>query len=363
MDNNLIYMPTFRYRQQESQLLSSFDFGENIYPLIEIVKEHDRVRKVQKKFEEIYLPAINKINAQFVFVDLPVYLKQLKSVKPDVNNFIIRVINNIETRCEYLNKLSELSDKIIPVIASYYGKRKELNTISRQFELLRPKYSKLAFRIFLDSFDEDFDEIKELVRPNDYIIIDIDKTLPFITRPLKSVFDRLDEFKAITKIVLRSAINSDVENVKLEHGKVILEADNSHIESHIYQALKMNAIGDYVGIKKDNLTEGGSISPGFIYFDATENQFYGFKASIKDLKEFEDRIVPSVLRSHSTKRMISVTPPFLSNDNKGYKTLVNISIGNESGKNQAKFKRISMEHYLYCIKILIENGVIKQENV
>ena len=363
MDKKLIYMPAFRYRQQESYLLSSFNFGDNMYPLIEIVKEYDRVRKVQKTFEDIYIPAINKINAQHVFVDLPIYLKQSKSVKPEVNNFIIRVINNLETRCEYLNKLSKLSDKVIPVISSYLDKRKESNTISIQTKLLRPNYPKLAFRIYMSSLDEDIIEIKKIIEPNDYIILDIDKAPPFVTRPLKSKYDQLNEFKTITKIILRSAINSDVENVKLEHGKVILEADNSHIEPHVYSALNVNAVGDYVGIKKDNLTEGGSISPGFIYYDATENQFYGFKANIKDLKEFEDTIVPSVLKSQSTKRMISAKPPYLSNDNLGYKTLLSISKGTESGKNQAKFKRISMEHYIYCIKILIENGMMKQENV
>lgn len=334
-----------------------------MYPLIEIVKEYDRVRKVQKKFEEIYVPAISKINAQHVFVDLPIYLKQSKSVKPEVNSFIIRVINNIENRCEYLNRLSGLSDKIIPVISSYYEKRKELNTISAQAKLLRPNYPKLAFRIYINSFDEDFSEIEKIIKPNDYIILDIDKMLPFITRPLKSVYDKLAEYKTITKIILRSAINSDVENVKLEHGKVIMEADNSHIESRIYKALNVNVVGDYVGIKKDNLTDGGSISPGFIYYDATENQFYGFKAVIKDLQEFEDTIVPSVLKSRSTRKMISAKPPFLSTDNWGYNTLLNISKGTESGKNQAKFKRISMEHYLFCIKILIESGTIKQENI
>jgi len=35
MDFNLIYMPTFRVRQQEIIVLKSFDFGNNSYPLLE----------------------------------------------------------------------------------------------------------------------------------------------------------------------------------------------------------------------------------------------------------------------------------------------------------------------------------------
>ena len=79
MDNNLIYMPTFRVRQQETIVLKSFNFGEHMYPLIEIVKEFDRSRKgdAQKTFEEIHLELIAAIQSPFVFVfDLPL-AKQL----------------------------------------------------------------------------------------------------------------------------------------------------------------------------------------------------------------------------------------------------------------------------------------------
>jgi len=351
-------MPTFRYRQQESYVLSTFDFGENMYPLIEIVKEFDRSRKIQKEFEDIYIPAVKKINAKHVFVDLPIYLKQAKSVKPEVTSFIIKVINNLKVRCEYINKFASISDKVIPVISSYYDKRKQKNTILEQVEILRPNFKKLAFRIYLTSFEEDFSEIVKIATPEDYIILDLDRTGPYITRPLKGIFDSFISFNIGTKIILRSAINTDIENVKLEHGRVVLEADNSHIERTVFSSLGADAVGDYVGIKKDNLTEGGSISPGFIYFDAIKNQFYGFKASKKDLDEFKDTIIPAVLKSLPTQEMLLANPPFLNSDNWGYKTILNIFNGNESGKNQAKFKRITMEHYLYCIKILIQKGIL-----
>ena len=65
MDFNLIYMPTFRVRQQEIIVLKSFDFGNNSYPLLEIVKEHDRARKddSQKSFGDIHNELINEIKA------------------------------------------------------------------------------------------------------------------------------------------------------------------------------------------------------------------------------------------------------------------------------------------------------------
>lgn len=364
MDKNLIYMPTFRYRQQEGYVLNSFNFGENMYPLIEIVKAQDRKTKTPKDFAQVYLKAIQNIKANRIFIDLPIYLKQARNVKPEVNDFIIRVISNLEKRCEYLNKLSAEKNKIIPVISSYYEKNRALNTITAQEKILRANYDRIAFRIYINSFEEDFSEIQKIVTTNDYLIIDLDKLHPFINKTLKPIFEDIISFNKCTKILLRSAINSDIENVKLDHGKVVKEVDNSHIENSIFQNLGCNAVGDYVGIKKDNLTSGGSISPGFIYYDAIDNKYFGYKAKLKgELQEFQDTIVPDVLSSQSTINMLNIKPPFLTEDNWGFRTLYNINKGNESGKSQSKFKRISMEHYLFCMQSLIDRGSLLQANM
>src|SRR5688572_4975749 len=119
MDNNLVYMPTMRIRQQEILVLKDFDFGDKIYPLLEIVKEFDRSRKeeVQKTFEEVHLEIINQIKSERVFVDLPVYLKASGAMKNEVVAFSYEIINDIDNRCRYINKLSALNEKIIPVIS------------------------------------------------------------------------------------------------------------------------------------------------------------------------------------------------------------------------------------------------------
>jgi hypothetical protein len=117
-----------------------------------------------------------------------------------------------------------------------------------------------------------------------------------------------------------------------------------------------------------NITDGGVISPGFIYYDAVENEFYGYrfkygshkKGGIKpDLSEFETTIVPAVIASDSTKRMRDSLLDYLGRDNIGWKMIRNIERGGafgESGKSAAKFKRIGMEHYLHCLKMKILNG-------
>ncbi|KAF5059676.1 Beta protein [anaerobic digester metagenome] len=366
MDTNLIYMPTFRVRQQETLVLKSFDFGNHMYPLLEIVKEHDRIRRadVQRSFEAIHNELINSIKAKHVFVDLPVYLKQSGSVKDEVVAFSFRVTNNVVRRCEYLNQLSRLSPKAIPVISSYLIKTGESDTIERQYSLLKNNFTSLAYRLFPLSFSVDFPIVRELIRPNDYLIIDLDQIPPYPSPPLKQIISTLKPFTGSCKILLRSAINTDIQNVNLDHDQIVIEADNNHIDIVHMGSFGVNATGDYVGIKKDDLTAGGTISPGFIYYDAIGNQYFGYKAAIKgSLSEFENRIVPDVLNSSATKGMLNHTPPFVSIDNPGYSTLLNIQSGSESGKSQAKFKKIAMEHYLHCIKIKIETNELYQTNV
>lgn len=356
-------MPTFRVRQQELLVLRSFDFGTHMYPLLEIVKEHDRARntETQRSFKDIHNELINKINAPYVFVDLPVYLKPSGSMKNEVLAFSLGVISNLKKRCEYLNRLSQSSPKAIPVISSYLIKTGEQGTIGQQFDLLNKNFQRLAFRLFPLSFTEDFPIIQKLIRPTDYLIIDLDQIPPYPSPPLKQIIDKLKKFTGCCKVLLRSAINTEIQNVNLEHGQVVIEADNSHIEISHMKDFGVNATGDYVGIKKDDLTAGGTISPGFIYYDAVENQYFGYKAAIKgSLSEFKDRIVPDVIDSPVTKKMLEHNPPFVGESNLGYSTLLNIQRDEESGKSQAKFKRIAMEHYLYCMKIKIQSNELHQ---
>lgn len=358
MDTNLKYMPTLRVRQQEIIVLRSFNFENRIYPLLEIVKEHDRSRKEesQKSFEDIHIELIQNINAQKVFVDLPVYLKESGSMKNEVVEFSLKVIGNYPIRTEYLNKLKVLNEKIIPVISSYILKTGEQGTIEPQFESLSRNYNSIAFRLFPQTFNIDFSIVQTLARETDYIILDLDQIPSYhLSPPIKPIVTALKNFNVCTKILLRSAINTEIQNVRLKHGEVIFEADNSILDT--YQFFGTSAFGDYAGIKKDDLTAGGTISPGFIYYDATDNQYYGYKAKIKnELAEFKDTIVPDVLSSDSTRNMLNSHPIYLTNENSGYKTLLNIDIGGESGKSQAKFKKIALEHYLFCIREMIRTG-------
>lgn len=349
MITDLKYMPIFRARQQEIIVLKESDFGGKIFPLIEIIKDKDRKNNKKTSFE-IYSELVNDINAQKVFIDLPVYLQINSSTNNEVVAFTRSVIEDIDARIKFFSQFAG-EEKVIPVISSLTRKTGEINTIQTQFGQLKNIFSNIAFRTFHNTFDQDHTEIIHCIRSDsDFLFYDLDTAS--ITSPLlRKHRSNINAINAVVKVLIRSAINMDIQNIKLEHGNVVTDAENSLVE--FYSNYDFQAFGDYVGIKKDDLSAGGTISPGFIFYDPFDNLYYGYRGAIKRLEEFETTIVPDVLNSKIVGKLIENFPQFLA-DNEGYNTLERISNHQETGKSQAKFKKISMEHYLHCIKTVID---------
>jgi len=354
MPSNLKYMPTFRSRQQENIVLQSFDFGDHMFPMMEIVKEYDRKRKDQSTFHDIYNGIIDEITASKVFVDMPLYLKERASMKDETLLFSRAVISNRERRTEYMNSLAPQSARVIPVISSYLHRTGEANSLGLQVNDLRPNFDSIAFRSLYSHFLDDWNEIQQIATANDFVILDLDTITPYPTASNKRFINAWRDFDTCPKILLRSAIDGDVTNVGLDHGNIAYDIDNSLLETY-KNSFRADAFGDYTGIKKDDLTSGGRISPGFIFYDAVSNQYIGFKGDVKRLEEFETTIVPDVINSEAANAMLQSGLPYLEN-NPGWETLNRIANGEESGKSQAKFKKIAMEHYLHCIKTIIDAG-------
>lgn len=347
------YVPVLRSRQQELIVLDSFDFGDRIYPLLEIIKEKDRVNNPRTP-QDIWLGHIANAHAARVLVDLPVYIRDTSSMQDDVLYFNRTMLSNIERRMAFFESLASARERIIPVISSLFQKTGEAGTLNTQIQAVRNHFDTIAIRTFTSSFDTDFAEIQAHLAPDDILIYDMDTAQPL--NPLvKRHKTRLDVVQGAYKVAIRSAINTEIQNIKLDHGEVVADADNSLLD--VFQTiLGMDAFGDYTGIKKDDLNAGGTISPGFIFYDPLDNLFYGFKGEVKSLSEFETTIVPAVLSSPVVQRLLTEHSSFLSDDNPGYQQLLAIQAGAESGKSQAKFKRISMEHYLHCIRTKIQEG-------
>lgn len=352
---NLEYIPIFRSRQQELLVLKEFDFGKKIFPLLEIIKEKDRINNTKNSIQ-IYLDVIGEIKSDKVFIDLPTYLKETTSTQKEVLRFLRGTIDYVDKRIEFFKSLNPKKEKIIPVLSSLFLRTGEIghNDLTQQYIALKDDFDLFAFRIYLQSFDNDLKELQSIYDPEEHIIIyDIDQT--DLTSPL--IRKQMNEIKSFKpRVLVRSAINEDIQNNKLETGKVVTEANNSLVE--LYKQLKFNVFGDYAGIKKDVLSSGGTISPGFLFYDPYDNFFYGFKGERKLLSEFETTIVPGVLNSESFKKLLEEYPVFIEN-NHGIKILKSIDDvdSQESGQSQSKFKKIAMLHYLHCIKTSLDNNI------
>lgn len=348
-------MPTFRARQQELIVLKSFDFGDKIFPMIEIIKEKDRLDN-NKDINVIWEGIINSITATKVLIDLPTYLKRSNAMSKEVIKFDMKYLSNLYNRTSFFNNFLNCKEKVIPVISSLLLKTGESNTLKSQADILRPNFTNLAFRLFVNGFDEDIKEIKNIITADDILIYDYDT--PSTSNVLKKIQSLEISKLTCYKVALCSAINKDVQNKGLIHGAVVTEADNFLKDTFKSSPLNMNAFGDYAGIKKDELSSGGTISPGFVIYNPVDNLYYGFNSELKELSEFKNTIIPAFLNSDIISQMNNNNSNFLNTDNLGWSIIQKINTGEDNGKSQAKFKRISIEHYLHCIKQLIISGNI-----
>jgi hypothetical protein len=356
MAYNFLYMPAFRSRQQELLVLKSFDFGDRITPLIEIIKEKDRIDN-NRSVEKIWQELVSQIESQQLLIDLPTYYKRNSAMSKEVVAFELKYLSNLNNRLSFFQYFLPFKDKVIPVVSSLLTKTGEADTIKKQAEILRKQFPCLAFRLFVNGFDDDVNDVKQTIQDNDILIYDYGT--PSTSNVLIKM--QVQKIQALNcyKVGMCSAINKEVQNKGLTHGAVVPEADNILLETFKQPPLRMNAFGDYAGIKKDELSSGGTISPGFVMYNPADNLYYGFTSDLKKLSEFKDTIVPAVLKSDIITQMNKKSPSFLNADNLGWVTINNIAFEDDNGKSQAKFKRISMEHYLHCVKQMIINGEIK----
>jgi hypothetical protein len=225
----LKYVPILRVRQEEIKVLKSFDFGQRIYPCLEIIKENDRllpkIEKDNKKakpakdrsFEEAYTPLIQGIKAKHVFIDLPLHLRPAKTMKPGTISFLQNVVLIRSQRTAYIKKLRELSPKVIPIISSYGNISGEKSTIVKQEEELRSDFKTIGFRTFMNTFNQDISQIEEVAKETDYLIMDWENTeLDLTDGDQEDIVARLIEMNC-NVVVHRNCYHNDITNVSLVH--------------------------------------------------------------------------------------------------------------------------------------------------
>jgi hypothetical protein len=344
-------MPAFRVRVQELDLLKSFEFGNKICPYIEIVKEKDRPRKMS--YTTLFRSLITAIRSNTVFVDIPINLKLESKTHPDVIKFLTPM-RNVDNRINALEILAPL-DKMVPVISTYHTLTGQTGTIKKQVEKLRPKFPRMAFKITSKDpeFESELDQVESWLTAADYLIVDFaEDSINLNSDHIKEINKRLKNISICPVIILRSAIPNEIKYKNFENDEEIPQTDNRLINQ--YKSLHASAFGDYAGIKKDLLSKSGGnekVVYGCIYYDGTNNNYYGYKGIEPGYSALKDSVIPMIKESSATRRMQESSLNFISDANRGWKLLHTPSVG-----RPGDLKRVSMEHYLHCIKTLIEAG-------
>jgi hypothetical protein len=266
----------------------------------------------------------------------------------------------MDKRTAKLISFADDRDKMIPVICSYRNISGQTGTFQKQAADLRVKFKSIAFRISGQDpeFESEMDQAEQCLTAADYLIVDfkeddINRKSSFI----KEFTERVGNFTTCPVIVLKSAIPATLTYKELDHGEPVVSTDNSILS--IFRMLNAAAFGDYAGIKCDMLTKikmSRQVVMGFYFFDPTLNTYFGFKGDQAGFSEIADTILPAVVRSIAVNNMNTSGKDYLSADNTGWKYINWMRNGKMKAGNPGKLKRISMEHYLHCIRTQIANG-------
>lgn len=339
-----MYMPIVKNRLIEMNVLREIykiPLSSETIPMIEIIQEHARSNSAKTFIDD--LEEILKQTSSFVLVDI-LKTNIPKSTTETVREFLTKVNRKPGFALDLMLQLKKIHN-IVPVV-SYHPENIDAAAIKAEVEILRANYSKLALRIKSVTYYAVFPIFSSLVESGDLIILDIDNASH--TNPaLKVMYKAIREIKnkiGVTTFIVNSTKSETITNKQLEDKQPILEIDNSLKEVYNASSYGFNGFGDYACVANTLPTSGGSISPAGIYYSRENNFFVGFKARKQDLSEFV-YIASSIVDSEYWKE-------YLEEHHKtcpGCKMIYGISEGSENGKNQAKWKGITMSHYIYTI--------------
>ena len=369
-----VYVPIFRLRQQEKGVLNTFDFGEDIFPYVEIFKAQPQKApesragartspKPLKPFHQIYLPILEAIKSERIFVDLPVHLVRSRNMPEPVIEFLLSVVEKRAVRTERILSLSSCK-KIIPVISTYaHIGDGEKQSILLQEADLRSEFDSIAYRTSGNSIISDIAQIRTVAKPQDFLFIDLGELClsdPDDIDEALYITGKLKDFDGCSVVIINSPIPHTLSNSKLEHAQRVSGISNTLMDS--FEGFNAQCFADYAGVKKDLVEEGGGISPGLLFYDAIGNDFYGYRGRTwkkdekRHLDDIKHKILKDLLISDIVTHMNGSHLEYLGSGNKGWKMVNDMWDENEAWRSQAKLKRISMEHYLYCIRTKLNAG-------
>jgi hypothetical protein len=339
------YVPVMKNRQAEKEALLNQLMSENILPLIEMVIEKPRTNSTgdfatshESFFRNLRRP---------VMVDIPMYLSLSANTKQEVTNFLSPIYNNPMLRVHYLGMLARINNVSIIPVASYNPNTPySAGLITTQENTLRTIYPTLAFRVYTNVPAAVLTEIREVLQPEDIIILDIGES-PHTQNSFTALYSEINNLRSVhpcKTVIVRSAIPQGFYNTHITDGAIITVADNSLINFY-NGSYRFDAFGDCAGIRRAEIEDIPASSPAYITYIQANNSYVGYKGVYKQPGTFSTMVLPNYTASTF---WTSLTPQH-KQACYGCTLIQRMQSGSISPNTAVKWKTITIAHYIRSI--------------
>lgn len=337
------YYPILKNRQIENKIIKNilnskkFDF---VTPIIEVIKYKSISTKSIDYLEEL----------EMIEASRPYFVDIVR--KPTRKEYGVQVIEFISDMYqfhnykEYYKNIVTGDNNMIPVISLSHNSNFDVHQVKKLLNLNGEKAK--AIRLHSDLYSYfDFSLVSRLSR-EDFFFFDIGEQ-SVNNSVLRMKYKKIKKMIGEAKFVLlNSPRKESFWNTDIIDGDEIEDINNSAFTD--YGHLNFDGFGDYAGVSKAMPSSGGQISPAGVFYDKELNLFYGYRRD-KDLDEFRDYIVPSIMNSSS---WTNLSKEHLQNCI-GCSSILNIGNGKENGRSQGKWKGITINHYIYSVNEVLKN--------
>ncbi len=346
-----MYIPVMKNRTIEMSVLKDLinvGLSNNTIPMIEIIQERSRSnlnKDYIQEIQEIFENGKNKF-----LLDIP-KINITGSTAEPVQKFMTRV-NRQRNFCFDQIKMCINIPGIIPVLSYNNREIPSLDVLFEDMDELHNCFSKIAVRMTPTHYNKIGEDCLQRLNRDDIFILDIDDK-GHMNPAFKLVYKNIHTYKktgGFVSVILNSNRPSTMFNKNIIDGEPIEDIDNSLLEMYSMAQYKFDGFGDYACSTNTLPSTGGTISPAGIYYSKENNFFVGYKGRTPTLSEFPTYIAPEIFRSEYWNEYDEdhhIHCP-------GCSKIKSIIQGEESGKSQAIWKGICMNHYIYTVDQLLK---------
>lgn len=337
-------------RHSQLEALNTVALSDKTLPLLELIQHNPtgRTLSTPTPFENIFKKNLKNIKFPLM-VDIPMYINlSVTKLKKNIRDFLNPIYLNQNLRIDHYNLLSGISS-IIPVISYKPTTPYIPNFITYQENNLRTNFPILAFRVFCNSnIYSILTEISSIIKNTDYLILDLESNdyKDSSITPLYATIENYKKKLGFKSIILHTPIPNSVSNTSITNSVKVPGTDNSLLKQ-FSTSFKFDAIGDYAGIKKDDLVEGFMGYIATIFYKYSTNDYIGYTANpSKNPNTYKTVIAPDIIGSHCWSS-------YSSNHHKNCKGCTHIdqiNSGLTTSGSRTTWKTICIQHYIYTME-------------